>query len=154
MVDAALRRTAHLQTVVEFDMGSNPADAPELGERTAHVRRILGISGAVLMAGAIGVGVASGPERTSEGTEVERPAAQVSPCRPVGAPPPGPDEPRAWCSWPVPASASDEIAMREASDAAVARARAFSEKLSVHDRQTAPSTQVMSPVLGSAPVGP
>jgi len=128
MVNATRRRDAHLETIIEFEVDPVSSPAPELGERAMRVRRLVGFSGAVLgvvLAAVVGAAVETSPARLSEPKVVGSPAAAVSPCRPSSAPLPGAGEQVVGGCWSVPTSASAEIAMRAADDAAVSRTRVW-----------------------------
>ena len=129
MVDATRRGGAHLETVIEFELDPVGPPAPGRGERAMRARRTLGFSGAVLgvvLAAVVGTAVATSPARPSDSTVVQSSqAAAALPCRPVGALPPDRGKQGLWGCWSVPTSASAEVAMRAAGDAAVVRSRVW-----------------------------
>ena len=141
MVAATRHRSAHLETVIEFE-GVEP-DAPvgsaprELDRHLPGVRRVVGLTASALAAvlvALVGTGIATGSAPSGGPQGVATSPAVVSACRPVGVPEPGGGEELSRCSPPVPTSPSAEVAMRDARDAAVARARVWRQ---AHDPATA-----------------
>ncbi|MEZ0448889.1 hypothetical protein [Cellulomonas sp. ICMP 17802] len=135
MTTAPVSRRAHLETVIEFEMEPDPVGtpSPDLGERAAHVRRLVGIVGAavgVVVAGSVAAGIATTPAP-------HRPAAVatlstthvrvVASCHAVGTVALRAGEPHLRCTVAAPDSPSAEVAMRAADEAAEARARAWAE---------------------------
>ncbi|MEZ0449924.1 hypothetical protein [Cellulomonas sp. ICMP 17802] len=129
MTHATLSRDAHLETVIEFELQPEPADAPprDLSRRVVLARRFAGIAGATLgtaVFALVASGIATGGAPSPSPAPAAHPTA-VSSCRSVGEPPPSAADTRAWCAWPAPESPSAEVAARAARDAAVARARVW-----------------------------
>lgn len=128
MVNATRRRDVQLQTVIEFEIDADPVGSPDLGDRPTGLRHFIGLSGAVLgvLLVAAVTGVATARQGTTEPKVVESSTAAAH-CAAAGAPEPRPDEQVVRCSRPVPTSASAEVAMRAARDAAAARARVWAQ---------------------------
>ncbi|WP_456845225.1 hypothetical protein [Cellulomonas sp. P5_C6] len=136
MPTATARRRAHLETVIEFEMEPHPVDPPshDLGTRALRVRRLLGISGAVigvLVAGVMAAGIASSPATTTPPATAHTLEASRTPggtsCVLTAATPTRPGEPHLRCAVPTPGSPSAKVAMRAADDAAAARAWAWAQ---------------------------
>lgn len=103
MVHATRHPSAHLETVIEFEVAPDEpmgSVAHEPDERALSVRRVVASAGAtlaVVLVAVVGTAIATGPAPAAE-------REAVPACRPVGAPESADGEWLAWCSWPAPTS--------------------------------------------------